>query len=247
LVLFGGAFREKILFKLKEAGINIEAVVVPSFTSEKLKRSINNISKAGFHVVTTSKENLKEDLKQYAGHCLLSVGFPYLLSKDIILRHRTRLNVHPTLLPKYRGPTSGAYILINHEQFTGSTVHLLEEGMDNGDIIVQSHIPISQFDTLKSIQRKVYESEPEIVLAAIDHLEKGYPLKKQNEDEATYFPKIRTPSDSEIDPQASLIDLFDFIRACDPEEFPAFFKLNGEKVCIKLWRPDKPDCESDMI
>ena len=70
----------------------------------------------------------------------------------------------------------------------------------------------------------------------------------QDETQATVFPGKRVPKDSEIDPTKPLIELVNAIRACDPDEYPAFFYVEGQKVCIRLWRPDRPPEDGeDMI
>jgi methionyl-tRNA formyltransferase len=119
--------------------------------------------------------------------------------------------------------------------------------MDRGDIIAQSQVELTPFDTLRSLQRKVYSTEADLVMQAITALENGTKVKLQDEKLASEFPKKRTPADSEIDPTQPLNELFNQIRACDPVEFPAFFFYRGEKVCLKLWRPDKPENEDDLI
>lgn len=247
IILFGGPGREGVLVKLKSIGIKVAAVIVPTVTNDRLVESVGVLSKYGFYIAQTVRDEVDTTLKPWSGYVLLSVGFPYLLSSNVIRRHNVRLNLHPTLLPKYRGPTSGPYILINDEKESGSTVHMLEEQMDAGDIVVQSRVAISKFDTNRSLQRKVYESEPELILRAISHLDNGLPLVKQNECDATSFPVKRTPNDSEIDSRKSLNDLYDLIRACDPDNYPAFFMIEEEKVCIRLWRPEKSSNDFDMI
>ena len=69
----------------------------------------------------------------------------------------------------------------------------------------------------------------------------------QNEADATEYTYVRTPKDSEIDWNKSLKELYNEIRACDPEDFPAFFYVEGQKVYIKLWRQNKLSEEEDMI
>ena len=58
----------------------------------------------------------------------------------------------------------------------------------------------------------------------------------QDESHSSTYNYNRTPKDSEIDPDKSLNDLYDYIRACDPEDYPAFFYVKKEKVFVKLWR-----------
>lgn len=64
---------------------------------------------------------------------------------------------------------------------------------------------------------------------------------KQGESKATTYNYIRTPKDSEIDFNKPLKELYNEIRACDANDYPAFFYHGGEKICIKLWRYNKED------
>ena len=178
---------------------------------------------------------------------LLSIGFPYIIPKEIYNRHPIALNIHPTLLPHYRGPTTGAYIIMNNEKFSGSTIHLMNEKVDSGPIISQFKISLTSFDTIRSMQRKVYDAEPFLLLDAIKRLDQGFKPQPQNEFKATYYSKKRLPKDSQINPEKTLNQLFNEIRACDPDDFPAFFFYEGQKVCIRLWRPEKSKDEDDMI
>ncbi len=249
VVLFGSWGRENIVLKLKESGYQIAAVVAPEKTSPKLAESIEQIRASGINVAQCRKATLGEVLKPYAGSILLSIGFPYIVAGEILDDFRLCLNVHPTRLPRYRGATSGAFIIINNEPESGSTVHLMDEGMDTGAIIAQSWVPLSRFDTSRSMQRKVYASEPDLVLEALRLLdEPDFVPQIQDESQATEYLKRRKPEDSEIDPNKSLLELFDFIRSCDPQDYPAFFFVEGQRVCVKLWRPERPaDAPEDSL
>ena len=249
LILFGGQGREGIVLQLLESGYRISAAVVPAHPSPKLQRSVERIRKVNIDVLECQKSNLGHALRQFAGHNLLSVGFPFLLSQEMLGLFPLCLNVHPTLLPRYRGPASGAYILINHEHESGSTVHLIDGGMDTGPIVLQYRVPLTPFDTIRSLQRKVYSIEPKLVADALVALDTpGFALVPQDETQATAYHEKRRPKDSEIDPHKSVLELFDFIRACDPDEFPAFFFAAGQRVCIRLWRPERePGDDNDML
>lgn len=74
-----------------------------------------------------------------------------------------------------------------------------------------------------------------------------YDRIKQDESKATIYKDIRTPKDSHIDWNKPLKDLYNEIRACDPNDYPAYVLINGEKVYIKMWRSEKEEGESDMI
>jgi len=203
VVLFGGAHREEIIFKLIENRVKVNCIVVPTKQSEKLARSIALIKSKGLLVIEVMRETLEESLRNYSGMALLSIGFPYILAESTINLFSPALNIHPTLLPSYRGPTSGAFILINNEKKTGSTVHFLEPEMDAGDIVLQSKVGLNAFDTVRSMQKKVYKTEPQLLIEALRKLERGEPATNQKSQEASIFPK-RTPDDSQIDPNRSL-------------------------------------------
>lgn len=247
VVLFGGAQREPIIMSLLESGVRVSAVFVPESSSQKLDASISIIENAGLLVKRVSKNSLSDELLRVARSNLLSIGFPYIVPPEVLNHHAMCLNVHPTLLPKYRGPSSGAYILINGEKQSGSTVHVMTPGIDDGPIVAQSRVDIGPFDTLRSMQRKVYATEPALVLRAIAALEAGEAPFPQDQSQGSTYPKKRTPADSRVDPHKPLAELFDSIRACDASEFPAFFIHQGEKVCIRLWRPEKPAGHEDEI
>lgn len=247
VVLFGGAGRESIIFRLLDLGVEIGAVVVPAKRSPRLDRAIASVKQHDLPLIEASRQNLAEKLMSFSGHGLLSIGFPYIIPNRVYSRFEPALNVHPTLLPKYRGPTTGAYIILNGERETGSTVHHMTDDMDRGAVVAQSRVSISAFDTIRSMQRKVYEAEPDLVSMALAKVESGAIAEPQDEALASEYPKRRRPEDSEIDPQKPLIDLINEIRASDPDDFPAYFYYHGERVCVRLWRPEKDAASYDEI
>jgi methionyl-tRNA formyltransferase len=247
VVLFGGAGRESCVLRMLDAGVKVSAIIVPSRRNAKLESAVSKLAGLPCKLIETDKVDLDRTLKIFAGNALLSIGFPYLLPSELLSNFNPAINIHPTLLPRYRGATSGAYVLINNDRESGSSVHYLTECMDRGDIIRQSRVEITPFDTIRSVQRKVYEREPQLLLDALDSLERGVKPSPQDESCASEYPHKRTPADSEIDPSAPLVNLFNQIRACDPDDFPAYFMFHGEKVCIKLWRPEKPVEDFDLI
>ena len=248
VILFGGAGREVCILRMLSSGVKIRAVIVPKHRNAKLNTALERLHSLPCPILEVAKDELSDTLAAYLGSPLLSIGFPYILPEKLLSLFNPAVNIHPTLLPCYRGPTTGAYILINKEKESGSTVHHMSAQMDAGDIVAQSSVSLTPFDTVRSLQRKVYETEPDLVIKAISLLEKNIEHgSPQDELCATEYPRKRLPTDSEIDPSLPLSQLFDYIRACDPQEFPAYFMYNNEKVFIKLWRTQKPDDESDLI
>jgi len=247
IVLFGGAGREAVLHALREQGIRILKVIVPVRQSERLRATVRELSTTFPDIEAVDRESLGDRLAFAPDAVLLSIGYPYHIPRSVFSRHPLAINLHPTRLPAYRGPTTGAYVIVNAESSTGSTVHLLEDEVDRGAVVAQSLVALTPFDTLRSMQRKVYASEPGLLIEAIQKLDDGVPLQPQDERHATSFPKVRTPEDSRIDPGQPLIDLVHEIRACDPNEFPAYFLYHGQRVCIRLWRPDRTNAADDEL
>lgn len=245
VVFFGGAGRENIINELILNNFCIDAIIIPEKRTAKLNQSISYLRKLGIPFHEISKENIFELLKKNDALYLLSIGFPYIIPDEVLRSFKLSINVHPTLLPKYRGSRTGAWVLLNDEKESGSTVHFMEKEVDTGGIIGQSRVRLNVFDTIRSMQRKVYESEPNLVVECLKKVENGN-IEVLNPVYEPVF-KRRTPEDSLIDPQKPLIELWNEIRASDPDSFPAFFYVNGQKVCVKLWRPDKKVNEKDEI
>jgi methionyl-tRNA formyltransferase len=247
VVLFGGAGRETSVERMITERIDVVAIIVPARRNAKLEQAVSKLMALPCQIIQVNKGELEDALTPFSGNALISIGFPYLIPINLLKLYHPALNMHPTQLPRYRGPTTGAYILINNELESGSTVHYMTEFMDRGDIVAQNRVTLSPFETLRSLQRKVYSMEPDLVIEALKVLENGSEVNLQDENLASEYPKKRMPADSEIDPNRSLIELFNQIRACDPDEFPAFFMMHGQKVCIRLWRPEKKQEEFDEI
>ena len=247
LILFGGAGREGVIERLVADGIDVRLVIVPFKQSSRLRDSVARLAVLRIKIEVIGREGLSDALSARHDCCLLSLGFPYIIPKSIYSRHKIALNIHPTLLPKYRGPTTGAYILINNEVESGSTVHLIEEDADKGAIVAQSHVFLTPFDTLRSLQRKVYQTEPSLIMEALCNLDQGKAPIPQDESISSNYPERRKPENSEVDPTKPLVELFNEIRASDFEDFPAFFYHEGQKVCVKLWREHKPANAEDEL
>ena len=95
-------------------------------------------------------------------------GFMKILSKKIINVYKNRiLNIHPSLLPKYKGLNTHKRVIKNKEKFTGCTVHLVNSKLDSGKIIMQKKIKIKKNDNFKTIEKKVLKEEYKLYPRAI--------------------------------------------------------------------------------
>ncbi|MFW6029434.1 MAG: methionyl-tRNA formyltransferase, partial [Halanaerobiales bacterium] len=105
---------------------------------------------------------------------IVSVNFNQIIGKEILsIPKNESINVHASLLPKYRGRAPLNWAIINGEEVTGVTVHYIDEGIDTGDIILQNEIRINEDDYIEDILNKVKEIYPLIVNKAVDQIQKG--------------------------------------------------------------------------
>ncbi len=128
------------------------------------------------------------------------------------------------------------------------TVHIVDDGVDTGPIVLQRAFPLSPFETGKSLYRKTLAFEPDVVVDALRRFERegASCATPQFAARACHYPD-RVPGHSEIDPSKSLLGVFNEIRAADAKQYPAYFYIEGQKVCVRLWRPDKPIGEDDLV
>lgn len=178
---------------------------------------------------------------------LLSVGYGKILERDLLDTVPLAINIHPSLLPRYRGRSTVVWGLAHGDKECGLTCHIIDCGIDTGAILAQHALPLSPFDTPRSLLRKIFEAEPTFALEVLETLlDEGLSPTPQTEQDAPLLPN-REPSHGELDPSLPLQDLYNAIRASDPKRFPAYFYVEGQKVCVRLWRPEKPEDEEDMI
>jgi len=188
-----------------------------------------------------AKHELRECLDRDEPTVVLSIGWPYLLNGDVLHGPWKCFNCHPSLLPKYRGVSVFYHMLVNQEQFGGATLHEIDEGMDTGRILLQKQFVIDKYETWRSLQYKSEECRTTVVLEGLELIQGEPKLFSQDHSKATVFVKARAPSDSEFDPSRTVLDVFDHIKACDEQRFPAFFRMpDGTEVCIKMWRRERP-------
>jgi methionyl-tRNA formyltransferase len=144
------------------------------------------------------------------------------------------INVHGSLLPKYRGAAPVQWALLNGEQETGVTIMQMDEGMDTGDILLTEKIPISQDDTAATLMKKLAELGGRALTAALDLLRAGKlePIR-QDESRATSAPPL-VKTMGRIDWSKPAAEISCRIRGLDP--WPATSAAVAGKR-LRLYRP----------
>lgn len=130
-------------------------------------------SKIKFHVIKykniiSSERQLLKLLKKFKIDLICLAGFMKIISKSFIKKfNKPILNIHPSLLPKYKGLNTHSRVLKNKDKYSGSTVHLVTSKLDSGKIILQKKIKIYKSDNIKSLEKKILKVEHRIYSIAV--------------------------------------------------------------------------------
>ncbi len=157
--------------KSKKSPISINLII--SNNSKAKGLNYGKIFKVKKKIFNFKKENLYErqllnflNKKNIKIICL--AGFMKILSKKFIKNFNgTILNVHPSLLPKYKGLNTHRRVLYNNEKYSGCTIHFVNSKLDSGKIILQKKIKIKKNETEKSLKKKILIEEHKLYPKAI--------------------------------------------------------------------------------
>ena len=157
--------------KKKKSPILIDLIISNNLNSKGLKfAKIYKIEKKiiKFKKRTLDEKKLLKILKNRGTNLICLAGFMKILSQKFIKNFKGKiLNIHPSLLPKYKGLDTHKRVLVNKEKYTGCTVHFVSSKLDAGKIVVQKRIKIKKNDTPKKIARRVLIEEHKLYPKAI--------------------------------------------------------------------------------
>ena len=173
-------------------------------------------------------------IKEISPACIVVAAYGKILPKEILdLPRYGCINVHGSLLPKYRGSAPIQWSVINGDKETGVTIMQMAEGVDTGDMLYQKAIPINIDDTAESMFIKLSDLGGEMIVEALEKLEKGeLTAEKQDEALATHAPML-DKSICEIDWHKPVLAVHNLVRGL--YSWPiAQTTLNGKK--LKIYR-----------
>lgn len=195
------------------------------YTHEKLFQSQPDLIELCKNTnVDFSTRNISKTTLPFSPDLICSISYRYYIQQNVIEScHGKIFNLHPSLLPKYKGCSSIPWAIIEGESETGYTYHYIDNGYDTGSIILQNKIKIENIDTQESLFKKIFvesmSSFYDVCNMVINGV-KGYPQKGTG----TYF-KRGCPFNGEINPHWDLTYIERFIRAMIyPPYKPATFK-----------------------
>ena len=157
--------------KKKYSPIVIKLILSDNRVAKGLDYARKN--KIKFRIVKYNKRNSSEKkiikyLKNENIKLICLAGYLKILSGHFINKFRYKiLNIHPSLLPKYKGLNTHQRVLVNKDKYSGCTVHYVSKSLDSGQIILQKKIRVSKNDTVKTLSKKILKIEHEIYPKAI--------------------------------------------------------------------------------
>jgi methionyl-tRNA formyltransferase len=164
---------------------------------------------------------------------LIVLGWTQILKPETLRTAKIGvIGAHASLLPRNRGRAPVNWVILRAEQQTGNSLIWLTEYVDSGDIIDQTIIPITPYDTCASIYQRVADSNKEMLLKALSRLRKGErPGRAQTSSNEPLLPG-RRPQDGAIDWAKPSSEIYNFVRALTRPYPGAFSYLNGERWLI---------------
>lgn len=164
------------------------------------------------------------------------IAFGQLLPKAVLeLPKYGCINIHASLLPKYRGAAPIQWCVIDGEGETGITTMMMDVGLDTGDMLEKTVIPIEEKETGGSLHDKLSLAGGALILSTLKKLEEGTLVRTPQTDEGTCYAKMLTKSLGDIDWNQSAVSIERLIRGLNP--WPSAYTLWNGKT-IKIWSAD---------
>ena len=187
-------------------------------------------------------EKIMEKIKEINPDLIVVVAYGKILPKEIIdIPKYGIINVHSSLLPKYRGASPIHSAILNGDTKSGVSIMYIEEGLDSGDVILQESCDILENDTLGTLHDKLKDLGAIGLEKALKLIETGkVEATKQDESLATFVKPI-TKEQAKIDWNNTKEVIFNQVRGLNP--FPAAHTFNEKDENIKIYKTEKLDKE----
>lgn len=201
------------------------------FSAVKEKAVENNIKV--YQPTKVRNGEFVEILKEYEPDVIVVVAFGQILSEDILnIPKYGCINVHGSILPKYRGAAPIQWSIINGEEFGGVTTMYMAKGLDSGDMILKAEEKIKDDDTYGTLYDRLSYIGADLLIKTLDLIERGEVVRvPQNDDDATLAPMI-TRDMEHIDWNNTSENVVNLIKGLNPQPV-SYTMYNDEK--LKIW------------
>lgn len=182
-----------------------------------VKRAVSDWEIPVFQPEEVGSAEAIETLRRWDLDVFVVVAYGAILPKEVLdLPEYGCINVHASLLPKYRGAAPINWAIVRGEEETGVTIMKMDAGMDTGPILLRESVEIGELETAQQLHDRLAELGADLVVRVVDRIAEGeIEATPQEDEEATYAPKL-SKSDGAIDWRKSAEEVANHIRGFNP-------------------------------
>lgn len=229
VVVFGeDIYTSAVIESLIENGHQVSLIITPEYPNENYK--ILEETAVTYQIPfgkdkDVNSEEIRKLLIKIKPELIIAVHLRKILQKQIFsVAKRGAINVHPSLLPKYRGLSPQHQAILHGDDESGVTVHFIEADVDTGKIILQKNFPVAKDDYILNVQVKMLGIYKKIVVEALALLEDvNFKPMEQDLTKVSYFGPLKK-KDREIDLSKSKQEIYNLVRAVSLPYQGAFYK-----------------------
>lgn len=195
-----------------------------------------------FQPVKVKEEEAVEKLRSYNADIIVVVAFGQILPESILNMPKYGcVNVHGSLLPKYRGAAPIQWSVINGDTKTGVTTMYMEKGLDTGDMLLKAEFDITSEDTYGTVHDKMCVMGADVLKETLVKIENGTIVREKQDDALSNYAPMISKETGHIDWNKTSFEIINLIRGLDP--VPAAWTVyNGE--VLKIWKAVKFECDN---
>ncbi len=172
-------------------------------------------------------------LSEYSADIFVVAAFGQIISQEILdMPKYGCVNIHASLLPKYRGASPIQRVILDGEEKTGVTIMQMDAGIDTGDMLYKIETSISEDDTFETLHDRLTEIGKKAIVEALTLLEKGGLKREKQDDSQSSYAKLIKKEMGKIDFSKSADEIHRLIRAFNP--WPSAYTFLGGKQ-LKIW------------
>lgn len=238
-------FSVPTLKALVEAGHDVAAVVTqpdkPKGRGKEMQMTPVKVQALEYKIPVYQPAKVRDQafiqvLREMDADVFVVIAFGQILPKDVLeLPRYGCVNIHASLLPKYRGAAPIQWCVIDGEKETGITTMMMDVGLDTGDMLEKAVIPIEEKETGGSLHDKLSMAGGDLILSTLKKLEEGTLVRTPQTDEGTCYAKMLTKSLGDIDWNQGAVSIERLIRGLNP--WPSAYTMWNGKT-IKIWAAD---------
>lgn len=186
-----------------------------------------------------------EELRKYEADVMVVIAFGQILPKEILkMTPYGCINVHASLLPKYRGAAPIQWAVINGERVSGVTTMQMDEGLDTGDMIMKTEVVLDEKETGGSLHDKLALEGAKLCVHTLKALEEKTAVWEKQEDSPTEYARMLDKKLGDIDWTKDAVSIERLIRGLNP--WPSAYTKWNSKI-MKIWEADVLEGQTDQM